>query len=728
MPEPVLQVAVPGPFGEALDYLPPHDTLVTVRPGARVQVPLGKRIVVGMVVAISSESALPPGRLRRARRLLDAEPLVSEELMALAGWASRYYHHPLGEVYSTLLPTLLRQGRDAHIAEVRSWQITPLGQAVDPHALARAPRQAYILRLLAGRREGASEAELRRAGVEGTTLRALAAKGWIAVHQPAAQGTGAKRRVELNAEQQHAARTLSGAMGGYGAFLLEGVTGSGKTEVYLEAIADAIGRGTQALVLVPEIGLTPQLIERLGRALEAPVIALHSGLADGERAQAWLKASRGLAPVIVGTRSAVFTPLARPGLIVLDEEHDASFKQQDGFRYHARDLAVWRAQHLGIPVVLGSATPSLESLHNAARGRYVRLELQRRAAGAQPPRLGVLDLRKQPMTGGLSGALINTMRRHLEAGHQVLLFLNRRGFAPTLTCHECGWVAECARCDANLTYHKSGEKLRCHHCGAECSMPRQCGKCHSEALIVVGHGTERVEQTLSSRFPEYHIARIDRDSTRRKGELERVLSEAQHGHSRILIGTQMLAKGHHFPRVTLVGILNVDGALYSADFRTGERLAQLVIQVAGRAGRAEQPGEVVLQTHHPDHPLLRILIDQGYRAFAEFALAERRATQLPPYAHLALLRAEAGPAETPLAWLESARVAGAPLPAGIELWGPVPAPMEKRAGRYRAQLLVHALARSTLHAFLDEWMPKLAALPAARKVRWSVDVDPLEMF
>jgi primosomal protein N' (replication factor Y) len=517
---------------------------------------------------------------------------------------------------------------------------------------------------------------------------------------------------------------------GFVAFLLDGVTGSGKTEVYMALIDATLRRDRQALVLVPEIGLTPQLMQRFRRRFPARTIAmLHSGLADGERAQAWRSAAIGDAPIVIGTRSAVFVPLARPGLIIVDEEHDLSYKQQEGFRYHARDLAVVRARDERIPVVLGSATPSLESLHNASRGHYRHLHLPERAGRARAPRIGLLDLRHQPLDEGLSPTLIQRVSEHLDASSQVLLFVNRRGYAPTLLCHECGWVARCRRCDAHLTVHARDARLRCHHCGAERPVDPQCPECGSAELLALGLGTQRLEQTLADRFPGTGIVRIDRDTTRRRGAMAERLTEVRAGTHRILVGTQMLAKGHHFPDVTLAAIIDIDQGLFSADFRAPERMAQLVVQVAGRAGRAERPGEVLIQTHHPEHPLLRTLIENGYRVFAEAALEERRAAGLPPFTSLALLRAEAPRPEAPARFLEAAR---RPLAAAgadeVELLGPVPAPMELRGGRYRAQLLLRAERRAPLQRVLHRAVPRLAELPEARRVRWSLDVDPMEMF
>ena len=630
-------------------------------PGTRVRVPLGRRQVVGIVTGPPGPATVAGTRLKRIQAVLDSAPLLEDSLRDLIHWASDYYHHPIGECFATALPTRLRQGREAAVS---------------------------------GR---------RRALVEGN-----------AEHPPP----------ELNSEQRRASSAIA-IQQGHAVILIEGVTGSGKTEVYLDAIDRALAARLQVLIIVPEIGLTPQLVQRFQQRLAGTIAVLHSGLSDSQRLNAWLAAANGEADVIIGTRSAIFVPLARPGLVVVDEEHDASLKQQEGFRYSARDLAVFRGHQLDLPVVLGSATPSLESLANAQSGRYQPMRLTQRAGGAAPPRLRLMDMRGQPTTEGLSEPLIQTVREHLEADGQVLLFLNRRGYAPTLICHECGWIAECDRCDARYTYHRGRSRLHCHHCDRETRVPRACPECGSVDLRPLGLGTERVESTLQNLLPDTPLIRIDRDSTRRRGEFERQMASALSGESRLLLGTQMLAKGHHLPAVTLVAVIDADQGLFGADFRAPERLAQLVIQVAGRAGRAERPGEVVIQTHQPEHPLLQTLIHGGYPAFAEVALAEREAAGLPPARSMALLRAEAPAKAAPQALLQAA-LAVMPVQSAVEALGPYPAPMERRAGRYRAQLMLQADHRPALQRLLSRWLPAIGALPEARRARWSVDVDPAE--
>ncbi|HHM04293.1 MAG TPA: primosomal protein N' [Gammaproteobacteria bacterium] len=729
----ILKLAVPTPLRRLFDYLPPpgikRDQL---QPGCRLRVPFGRGQAVAVLVARGGHSDIEPRRLRPAAALLDKAPLIPDELLRLARWAADYYHHPVGEVFQLLLPAPLRKGRPAVLpASPLRWRLSDAGAAVNPDTLKRAPRQAALLSALAAQPgRGLDESALRVAGGGSwrKTLAGLREKGWIEAAPPPGGAPRAEvaPTVSLNAEQATAVAAIEEAAGRYQAFLLDGVTGSGKTEVYLHAIRQTLAQGKQALVLVPEIALTPQLLARFSQRLPGPPAVWHSGLSERERLATWLGAKSGAAAVIIGTRSAVFLPLARAGLIILDEEHDPSFKQQDGFRYHARDVAVWRAHQLGIPVVLGSATPALETLHNAALGRYRHLRLPHRAGNARPPRLRLADMRGLNPDSVLSPTLLKAMDEHLSSGNQVLLFLNRRGYAPVLLCPRCGWLAQCHHCDARMIYHHSEQRLRCHHCGAGQRAPRHCPKCAGEKLKLLGHGTERVESALAQHFPGTPVARIDRDTTARKGELERALKAAHSGAARILVGTQMLAKGHHLPAVTLAAVLNADQGLFGADFRASERLAQLIVQVAGRAGRGEQTGEVIIQTYHSDHPLLRTLLTQGYGAYAQAALDERRLAALAPFSYLALLRAEAPGTQAPMRFLQAAADLGRHAP--VTLLGPVPAPMEKRAGRYRAQLLLQAELRPVLHRFLRQWLPEVEALPLGRKVRWSLDVDPGDML
>ena len=732
----VLRVAVPTPLRRSFDYLPPKNIeLSDLKPGVRLRLPFGRTEVIGILLEVTLQTQVAAVRLKRAIQLLDEEPILSTDMLWLLKWASQYYQHPIGEVFQQAMPVLLRQGRPARSKGLEHWHLTATGQALDTEALSRAPRQAALLVLLKHYPNGISATELNCQQSQWRPVMArLLEKNWVEkTERPTSSSPPTPQtsvKPELNSDQLQAVNQILATEGQYHAFLLDGVTGSGKTEVYLRVIESLVANNRQALVLVPEIGLTPQLLSRFQRRFQdTPIAVLHSGLNDQERLQAWLSAARGDAGVIIGTRSALLTPLARPGMIIVDEEHDLSFKQQEGFRYSARDLAIVRARHLNIPIILGSATPALESLYNCDRKRFTRLHLPERAGTATPPEFRLLDVRGQKLDNGLSAQLLTHIQSHLNSDGQVLLFINRRGFAPVLMCHDCGWHARCNRCDAHMTVHQHAHRLRCHHCGSERPLPANCPDCAGTELLQVGYGTERVEQVLKAHFPATPILRIDRDTTRRKGAMQSMLEQVKQGQSQILVGTQMLAKGHHFPNLTLVGLLDADYGLFSADFRAAERLGQLVLQVAGRAGRAERQGEVLIQTHHPESPLLQSLLSHDYGHFAQALLAERQAANLPPFSHLTLLRAEAVDAQAPLRFLEEARSQAALLNCtGVELYGPFPAPMERRAGRSRAQLLLQSSSRASLQQLLTPWLQRLEILKSGRRVRWSIDVDPLEMF
>lgn len=667
MPTTILNIAIATPLRHCFDYLPPADCQNQVwQAGMRIKVPFGKREVTGILLGTTTQTTLPNKKLRQALAVLDDQTLFTSVLLRLLQRVSDYYHHPIGEVFATALPTWLRQGKAANISKRR-------------------------LNLF--------------------------------VNSFATQSS----KLKLSAAQTIAVQQITAALDTFQPFLLYGVTGSGKTEVYLQVIEQVLQAGRQALILVPEIGLTPQIIERFQTRFAVPIAILHSGLTERERVDYWLLAQTGQASIIIGTRSAIFTPLPKLGMIIVDEEHDLSFKQQEGLRYSARDIAVWRAQLEQVPVVLGSATPALESWQNVKRERYQLLTLPERAGAAVHPQFHIIDLRNQYAEHGLSKNLLARIQQHLAADGQVLLFINRRGYAPSLLCHHCGWALQCARCSTHMIMHQQPRQMQCHHCGSTHAIPTKCEACQQHTLQPLGLGTERVEQALAEHFPDTPLIRIDRDSTRRKGSLEDKLNSIQQGGARLLIGTQMLAKGHHFPEVTLVALINVDSGFYSGEFHATERVAQLILQVAGRAGRADKPGEVIIQTHHPQHPLLLQLLQQDYAHFAELALAERAAAEWPPFCYLALVRAEANKMELPLAFLTQLKQIITRLQLPISCLGPIPAPLEKRAGHYRAQLLLQSPQRGLLQQSLQQLIPHIENEKSARLVRWSIDVDPQDM-
>jgi len=730
----ILRVAVRAPLPRLFDYLPPDSAGPAVRPGCRVRVPFGRRRVTALVLELATTSELPRNKLRQAIELLDDEPALGEDDLWLLRFVSDYYHHPIGEVVAAALPALLRRGRPLTALTTRV-QPTAGGRAVDLDGLERrAPKQAELLREIR-RHDGLDEDRLDSLVPNWRRMRkALVDKGWISVEtragRPAADADlTVAEGPSLTAEQRSAVDAIRAAPA-FTTTLLDGVTGSGKTEVYLRVMQDVLAGGRQVLILVPEIGLTPQFIERLEARLGSRPALMHSGLTDAERLATWRRARTGSARVVLGTRSAVFVPLANPGLIVVDEEHDTSFKQQEGLRYSARDVAIARAKRLKIPVVLGSATPSLDSLQRAADGAYRHVSLTARAGGALPPHLRMIDLNRYRIDEGISSPLAAAIARHLDAGGQALVFLNRRGFAPTLICSACGRVAECTRCDSRMTVHRRDGTLVCHHCAAVRRLDTRCGECGAE-MLPLGEGTERVEEALTRLFPSQLVTRIDSDSTRLKGSMDRALSMAVTGEAKILVGTQMLSKGHHFPALTLVGIVNADQGLFSTDFRGGERLAQNLVQVAGRAGRERQQGEVFIQTAFPRHPFWGELLQGGYPRVAEYSLRERAAAGWPPCSRLALIRASAHDRPRMLRFLAgaadlAANMAGAS--ASVRVLGPVSAPMERVAGRYRGQLLLQAKQRQALHALLGRLVDALSSEKSARQLRWSVDVDPIELF
>ena len=729
----ILQIALDTPLRRVFDYRPPAnwvDLPSHQAPclGVRVRVPFGRQRLIGILVGIAAESSVALPKLKAALEILDLSPVVDPVTFDLLRWAAEYYHHPPGEVFAAALPAGLRAGQPAQENTPR-WSLSESGRReLSTPGSRRAPQQRALLAWL-NDAQGATAHEAA-AAFKPAHLRALAARGWIEA-QVAAPAMGT---MEVHASDvgltEHQARCVDAILAspvGFMAHLLYGVTGSGKTEVYLRVIAAAIAGGGQALVLVPEIALTPQLVDRFRRRFSSGVVAVHSALSGNERRDAWRAAHGGQARIVIGTRSAVFTSMPRLALIVVDEEHDASYKQQEGFRYSARDLAVVRAQGARVPIILGSATPSLETLENAATGRYVKHVLPQRPGAAQAPRMSLVDLRSHAAEQGLSTPAMQAMAAHLKAGGQIIVFLNRRGYAPSLFCSACGWVAPCAHCDARMTLHARAQQLRCHHCGAHGAVPATCPSC-GQALNPVGQGTERVEETLARLFPQAPLARLDRDTASARGAVQTVLGRVHSGEARILIGTQMLTKGHHFPEVTLVVILDADQGLFASDFRATERLAQTITQVAGRAGREARPGEVLIQTAFPEHPLLQRLLTEGYEGFAVSALKERREAAWPPYSRLALLRAEAKDSAGLDAFLRAAAYSSRLADeAAVQVLGPASASIARRADHFRAHLLLETAARSTLQRFLKKWLPLVEKLPGPPGLRWSIDVDPLEV-
>lgn len=657
----ILRIAVPSPLRRLFDYLPPENSSIEPIIGARVLVPFGKRLLMGVIIDIVTSTQIPKEKLKPVEAILDTIPLFQDKLLQLFTWGSNYYQYPLGMLFDAALPAWIRKQK--------SLELPP----------------------------------------------------------PKVTATKKLEPLILNAAQDAAFNAVVASFFSFKAFLLDGVTGSGKTEVYMHLIAKALAQNLQVLILVPEINLTPQTLAHFQQRFLVPIAVLHSQVSDKARASAWLHAQSGTAPIILGTRLAAFTPIKNLGLIIIDEEHDLSFKQQDHFRYSARDLLLKRAQLEQCPIVLGSATPALETWHNTQVGKFIHLELPQRAGLASKPKIEIVDTRHKQLDAGLTNDLLQQIRQTIENKSQALLFLNRRGYAPVLMCYGCGWQQNCKRCDSKMIMHTHTNTVRCHHCDATIKIPINCPECQGSELSAVGLGTQRIEECIQTHFPQARIARVDSDTVHTKNQLQKVLDAIHNNEIDILIGTQMLAKGHHFPNLTLVAIIDIDAALFSADFRATERIGQLITQVAGRAGRAENPGKVLLQTTQPDNPLLQTLIYRNYHEFLQHLMQERNITNLPPFSYQILLRAEAKTNTEPRTFLQQIRK-GITAAKDVFCFGPIPAPMEKRQGFYRAQLLLQAANRKDLHIALGKVLPHIETSKIAKKVRWSIDVDPVEMF
>ncbi|MFT5571805.1 MAG: primosomal protein N' (replication factor Y) [Cryomorphaceae bacterium] len=736
----LVQVAVPIPLRQSFDFLVPESDQFLDNDlwiGARVKVPFGSRKLIGVITGLPRQSEYPQHKLKHAIEILDFQSLFESPLWSTLEWISRYYLAPIGEVIEAAMPVALRQGAPLMPPSKKTWRLSDHGRSSSIDELNRAPLQlAIIKRFMRNSFLDSSDFKRSSAGWR-QAVAALHEKRWIEEFETtpklSQRSLPQSSELQMNAEQISAINTLSHSIEAnkFSCSLLHGVTGSGKTEVYFAAIQQVLDLGKQVLLLVPEIGLTPQLIDRIESRFKHPVVAMHSGLNDSERHLGWWHAKEGNARIVIGTRSAVFSSFKDLGLIIIDEEHDGSLKQQDSVRYQARDVAIYRAKQHDIAIILGSATPSLESYLNAQQGRYQLLRLKQRATQVQLPRIQMLDLNTQPSTDGLSPAMLEMIGQTLARDKQAMLFLNRRGYAPVMYCKDCGETTKCHRCDSHLTLHRRVNRMRCHHCGYEGRALSACGSCKSENLVEVGEGTQRVEDALELRFPDARVLRIDRDSTRRKGELQSLLQQARDGQADILLGTQLISKGHDFPNVAMVGVLEADQGLYSTDFRASEALFQQLVQVSGRAGRRDQVGQVFIQTRFPQHPFFAKVMQHDFEGFAAELLGQRKLALYPPFGHFALLRAESTHQAKALQFLRRARQELRPH-KGVQLMDAIPAPMERRAGKYRAQLLITADQRSSLNATLVMWLNHLSSNAEAKKrsagIRWSLDIDPLDHY
>lgn len=738
MSEQYVQVAVPVPMRQLFTYqVPTEMQQPSIKIGERVAVSFGARKVIAIVIAIDDKCIIESKIKPISQRLNDSFHL-SDTLVNFLKLCANYYHHPIGDVFQQALPKLLRQVKTLDIQPPMVWHSESISININQDQQkanlnkieTKAPKQFALYQLIA-KHQGVSWAELRTLGYSKSQLNALVSKKLIkeTKYIPSLFSwennklTQANKQV-LSTEQAVIVATINHSLKHFACHLIDGVTGSGKTEVYLQAMENVLANNQQVLVIVPEIGLTPQTLLRFEQRFNVPICLHHSGLNDTERLDTWLNAQQGSAAIVIGTRSAIFSPLHQLGMIIVDEEHDSSLKQQDSFRYHGRDIAILRARQLNIPIILGSATPSFESLQNALSGKYQYHQLHKRAGKSHKAKIALIDMAKQQVEFGLSGSLKHEIKQTLARGEQALIFLNRRGYAPAINCQECHWICDCQRCDKPYTYHQKQQLLICHHCGSQKRIPKQCPNCGSVRIAPVGQGTEQLEQRISEIFPDVSVIRIDRDSTRKKGELAKLLQEISAKKHQLLIGTQMLAKGHHFPDVTLVAVLDGDGALFSFDFRASEQMAQLLIQVAGRAGRASKPGKVLVQTHYPDHPLLQDLVHNGYQHFAKQALVERKQAMLPPFSYQALFRAEANYPSYPEKFL---RLLTEISVEHCQFAGPIPAAMEKKAGKFRYHLILQAKSRKALHLAVLQLITCIPNNEWQGKVRWSVDIDPVDL-
>ncbi len=722
--------ALPLPVYHGFDYA--VDEVSNYQPGIRAELPFGRGNKIGIRLP-GNPSEEGERELKAAIVPLDEQPVLSSHLLELGQWMAEYYCQPLGEVLFFCLPGYLRKSQTQTETRLRCWKLDSIDPQLEQSLQTRAPRQHQLLQALRDKPQGMTAAELRSIHANWRQpLSALEQQGLVSSHwQEALPATRLplQQACTLTADQQQVYDRIRAESQQFLVHLIEGVTGSGKTEIYLDLMQEVIARGQQIIYLVPEIGLTPQLLGRLQQRLGPVVVTSHSAQTEWQRYQAWDQFRRAAARVMLGTRSALFAQSDDIGLIIIDEEHDSSYRQQDGVRYHARDVAIKRAQMLDIPIILGSATPSLETLYNLARPHYRLHKLEQRVNRSPPPSIQLIDCSQQPLTGGCSPQLLQAIRQHLAAEGQVLLFLNRRGFAPVVMCHDCGWQASCFQCDARMTLHQAQNQLICHHCGHRLPMPVKCPDCGQSALQHYGIGTEQLQDFLQQQFTGVEVIRIDRDTVSSAQQVEHKMQALQQARPCILVGTQMLAKGHDYPHITLVGILDADQALYSSFYRAGERLAQTVLQVAGRAGRADKKGQALLQTAFPSHPLMQGLRDQTYAELVQPMLDERKLIGFPPYVRVVSFQVDALSLDLALDKLQQVRQLLMPLLSEdeIKLVGPIPALMARRVGRYRAQLTLMADNFAQLRQVLQQALPQIQALRNTRKSQLTIEVDPVDL-
>ena len=700
--------------------------------GLRYRLPFGKGSKAGILLSTHEASEIPPDRIKAAIECLDEAPVLSEHMMALARWLAEYYLQPPGEVLFQCLPGYLRKAKTIKPARVKYWHALPVEAELLKRLRKQSPRQYELLVAIEQAPDGLNAAQLKliNAGWH-SPVRALESKQAIKWEwsKPAGIKIALQAAPELNQQQSQVYAEIKSRIDCFSVHLIDGVTGSGKTEVYFRLIQDQLAQHRQVIYMVPEIGLTTQLIERVKRRFGEQFVSSHSGLTDWQRFQAWDRFRQGEVNIMLGTRSCLFSQCDRLGLIVIDEEHDSSYKQEDGIRYHARDVAIQRAQMLDIPIVLGSATPSLESLHNCAREHYTVYRLLHRPTAYAPPRPRLIDTRNARLVAGCSPAVLQRIEHHLSQAGQVLVYLNRRGYAPVVMCHECGWQANCGQCDSRLTLHHSISRLLCHHCGYTQGLPAVCPECGDGDIKHYGTGTEQLEQSLKQRFAQYSVIRMDRDSITSRDEFARQMGKLSQGEPCLIIGTQMIAKGHDYPGITLSVILDADQALFSASYRASERLVQTAFQVGGRSGRGDREGEALIQTRFPEHPLMQALVNSHYRDIADTILKERKMLGFPPYSRVVIFRADALSLDQAIVRLEqiSQCLQVSVQKRGVKCIGPIPALMTRRIGRYRAQLCLMSDDIRQLRGVLREAMPAIKNIPSTHSVKWVIDVDAFDL-
>ncbi len=719
-PTQVISVSVLHTLHDAFDY---HIEDPPPKVGARVRVPFRNQSKVGVVLSIDQ----PPSRFQTkpVSAVIDDTPIIPQDILSLCHWVSQYYQSPMSEVLALVLPKKYREGQAMGLAEEARYQLVCSKQLALEKLSKVAHKQIRLLEAFTEETPHKNLSELQAMGFSKPIIQKLVDKSILKEKRSVQPCANPSKKPDLNQQQKEAVKAIAHHRQGYQCFLLYGVTGSGKTEVYMRALENVLSQGKQALIIVPEIGLTPQLVERFRHRFTKPLVVIHSRLNDTERQQAWQLAHSNIAKIVIGTRTAVFTPMPSLGILIIDEEHDASLKQMEGVRYSARDTALVRAHQQNIPVVLGSATPSLESLQNAYTGKYQLLPLKEKALASHPLTFHVTDIRNQYLNHGLSESTLSAIQAELKQNHQVMIFINRRGYAPVLLCHACGWMADCRACDSHLTLHQKKQRLICHHCGLTQKIPSTCKSCQGADLIPVGAGTQRIAEYLTHHFPETTVLRIDKDKVQKKGALGEQLNKISQGEAQIVVGTQMLAKGHHFPNLTLVIILDADVGLYHHDFRALERFGQLITQVSGRAGRAHKAGQVIIQTHYPQHPMLNKLIQEGYEPFAESLLQTRQEAMLPPSQHIALVRAESKSLQKVLTFLHQSKIQL--TQDRLVTLGPAPAPLARKAHYHRLQLLVRSDSRAKLQKALTELRHWLTMHRMTSGIRWNIDVDPVDL-